>query len=808
MIACKAINHKGQQCRNQSIDITGYCRYHHPDTSLRPSDGKYFEEEVLKTLRVLGYKVDRNVHINGCQIDIYAEFWTGMIPMKLMVECKDYSDGETVGIDEVKLFHSVLISARNNGAVDKGLFITTNGFTAPAKTFARTAGIELVTYSDLSTQLVNFDAYIDQLIDNYESSEVCQYYIDLSGTEIEDYEGNEEAFMHRPIDHFIERCLYTDQRGKLALLGNFGTGKSTFCRKYAHDQARNYKKDKTARIPVIIGLKDYDSKFHIQDLVLNTLQFRYGVDITVPKYQALQRMGRFIFLFDGFDEMDAKANPDTIRENLRELNKISEIKENKFIVTCRTHFFRSKVHAEVLGDIDILYIPEWGETELTEYLQKRFGDKWESYIKRICGTHNLPELAKTPLFLDMIAETLPSLGDHVKRIELYRVYTDKWIKDQSKRKGALLTANERKVFVKELAVKLFIENRPSCNYRDFTDMIRECLNRVQSEGDKRFEADDAVQLDYLGSDIQTCTFLIRDKQGNYSFRHKSFMEFFVAQELAEEIKRGSFRYLEGSILPVEIREFLIDFLSNDDDKDSPIDPTDTPPPINPSIDSLKKGLEIAESEILKDNLLTILSRLNISLPEAEKKPEKETESSEIIRFMKGDVAAFESLFKSYSQQVIYMLVRGGADTDVAEDIVTDVFFKVWQRRDHIESIHHFKSYLYAVSRNKLIDHLRKKKRFEKLTEDFIFHNYQDSVNLIENKYKTIDIASTLIKGIESLQGRKQQVVTLYFMENKKLDEIAVKLNVKTSTVSSILHEAIKTLKKYFKDQGIVGGSYK
>lgn len=367
MITCKSTNHKGQQCQNKSIDNTGYCRYHHPDKLKVPSDGKAFEDQVLKTLRVLGYKVEKNVHINGCQIDIFAELWTGIIPMRLMVECKDYTS--SVGIDEIKIFSSVLIGARNVGAVDKGLFISTQGFTAPAKTFAQSVGVELVTFGDLSTQLVNFDDYIDQLIDSYGKSEVSKYYIDLSGTEIEDYEDNEAAFVHRPIEKYIENCLYGEKRSKLALLGNFGTGKSTFCRKYAYDLAVRYQKDKTTRIPVIVSLKDYDSKFHIQDLVLNTLQYRYGVDITVPKYQSLQRMGKFIFLFDGFDEMDARANPETIRENLRELNKISELKENKFIITCRTHFFRSKIHAEVLGDFDILYIPEWGEDELVEYLR-------------------------------------------------------------------------------------------------------------------------------------------------------------------------------------------------------------------------------------------------------------------------------------------------------------------------------------------------------------------------------------------------------------------------------------------------------
>src|SRR5258705_169349 len=83
-------------------------------------------------------------------------------------------------------------------------------------------------------------------------------------------------------------------------------------------------------ISIVIRLKDYDSKTFIHELILNTLQNRYGVNISQPIFYELQRLRKFIFLFDGFDEMDARANPETISANLRELDKISDIKENKF----------------------------------------------------------------------------------------------------------------------------------------------------------------------------------------------------------------------------------------------------------------------------------------------------------------------------------------------------------------------------------------------------------------------------------------------------------------------------------------------
>lgn len=256
----------------------------------RPPTGNAFEKDTLKVLRLLGYKVERDVTINGCQIDLFAEYRTGIIPLKLMVECKDFGFGRTVGIEEVNKFAGVLYPARGK-AVDKGLLVTTHGFTREAKDFALNAGIELVTFSALSTQLVNFDDYIERLIREFEQAPAFPYYIDLTGTETEDYEGAPASVFHRPLDDLVDRRLFETNGNRLALLGNFGTGKTTFCRKFAYDLALKYKQNPMSRIPIVIGLSDYEAKLDIQELVTNTLQFRYGVRIDLTLCQELQRLG-------------------------------------------------------------------------------------------------------------------------------------------------------------------------------------------------------------------------------------------------------------------------------------------------------------------------------------------------------------------------------------------------------------------------------------------------------------------------------------------------------------------------------------
>jgi len=747
-------------------------------------DGTAFEKEVLKILELLRYTVQRNVHINGCQIDIYAKYTTGVITLRLMVECKDYGEGRNVGIDEIKLFIGAITTARNEGIVDKGLLVTTQGFTAQAKTLAKKAGIDLTTYAELSTQLVNFDPYIDQVIASFENSPVSKYYIDLSGTETEEYEENANITLYRPIDDYINNCLFKNHQKKLALLGNFGTGKSTLCRQYACALAKRYREDKTARIPIIISLKDYDARFDIQTLILNTLLTNYGVDITLGISLALQRLGRLILIFDGFDEMDARATLNTIRENLRELNKILEIKENKFILTCRTHFFRNKVQTEILADFDILYIPEWGEKELEEYLQKKFGNEWEKALQQISGTHNLPELVRTPLFMEMVTETLPKLGDVIRRVELYQVYTNKWIKDQSNRKGARLSWQQRKNFTQELALNLYREGRQSCHYKELQNVLRQYFSKSRSEDDHDLEIDDAAQMDYLRNDVQTCTFLVRDTHGNYSFKHKSFMEFFVATAIAEDVQKGNNTYLRGSVLPVEIRDFLIDSLKE-------------APPTHLLLTWLKND----EEPILRDNLLSLVSLLGIK-PETKADVQHSMLSHDtkmIVSFMQGDQQAFNQIYSNHYRQIHHYIMSLIKDKRSTQDLVADVFLQLWKRRDRMESIQHLEGYLYILARNRAIDHLRKNEKINRLIE---------FDNLISKPYEEIDqemirkeILEAISNAMKKLPLKDQQLLDLYFTQNKTKKEIAKILDIPISIVYDRFNGLMKKLRNILGSSG-------
>jgi RNA polymerase sigma factor (sigma-70 family) len=645
----------------------------------------------------------------------------------------------------------------------------------------------LITFAELSTQLVNFDDYINKVIGEFEQSSVFKSYIDLSGTEMEDYEGANRSTFIRPLESFVDRLLFNEGRGKLALLGNFGTGKTTFCRKYAYELARHYKKDPTTRIPIVINLNDYEARLDIQELLTNTLQFRYGVRIDLTICAELQRLGRFLLMFDGFDEMATRVDPDIIRDNLREINKISRIQENKFIVTCRTHFFRDRVQSEILAGFDIIYIPEWGEEELKEYLEKHFSTQWRQQLRKIHDRHNLAELAQTPLFLEMIVETLPKLGDQVTGVELYRIYTDNWIEEQSRRRGARMSIDERRQFLRELATKLYVEDKLTCHYGEFISILRQ-----------RFEIADAAQMDYLQSDVRTCTFLTRDENGNYGFRHKSFMEFFIAQAMAEQIKNGSQELIRAKLLPLEIKRFLLDFIRRDQLEDS-----------------LKKLTSESQDQTFCDNAFALLASLRVDFSEV-KLQEFSGDDLEVAQSLRGDIEAFSDLFSRYSGRLREYLRKLTKDNDLADETITEAYLKAWESKDRIDRIPNFRRHLFTVAKNLAFDKLRQRWKGANYVEtsdlddelfDSIllndekaeFHDVTGSLESQDTIYDRVAIHELLQKAIAQLSETEREVVTKRFFEDKPVRTVAQELGISVYTVSEITYRAREKLKTFLKE---------
>ncbi|HLN21323.1 MAG TPA: RNA polymerase sigma-70 factor [Bacteroidales bacterium] len=172
-----------------------------------------------------------------------------------------------------------------------------------------------------------------------------------------------------------------------------------------------------------------------------------------------------------------------------------------------------------------------------------------------------------------------------------------------------------------------------------------------------------------------------------------------------------------------------------------------------------------------------------------------TGDSEITwRIRKGDVKEFESLFRSsYASLVRYakVLIK---DHDTAEEIVQDLFVKLWQDRMNLTIESSLNGYLFRSVHNRCLHYLNHLKVVEKYSEEM--SNRQPEIQ--ESPAEILQFAELQgkIAGIlEKLPERCGQIFYMNRFEGLRYSEIAEKLSVSVKTVEANMGKALKEFRK-------------
>lgn len=169
---------------------------------------------------------------------------------------------------------------------------------------------------------------------------------------------------------------------------------------------------------------------------------------------------------------------------------------------------------------------------------------------------------------------------------------------------------------------------------------------------------------------------------------------------------------------------------------------------------------------------------------------------EIITLVsQGDEHAFAKLFEHHQNKIYGVALRLTRSTTLAEEIVEDVFLKIWLKRNDLLQIQNFSAYLFTITRNRVYKSLRQ-----------IAKNYQ-TVHLNEN-IQTIAPGSTedyvidkeytrlLHEAITRLPKQQKEVYSLIKERGLKREEAASVLHLKPETIKFHLAEAMKNIRSF------------
>lgn len=156
-------------------------------------------------------------------------------------------------------------------------------------------------------------------------------------------------------------------------------------------------------------------------------------------------------------------------------------------------------------------------------------------------------------------------------------------------------------------------------------------------------------------------------------------------------------------------------------------------------------------------------------------------------FRSGDEHAFDRVFRAYFGPLSFYANRYVNDEKLAEDIVQDCFVELWQRRKKLEHIESVNSYLYRCVYNHCVSLLKKSKR-KWIVEEI-------PVEPVETYIIEGEILAQILKVVDHLPERMQQVLRMYYLEEKSYVEIGRVIGIDPETVRSHRYRAIQLARK-------------
>ena len=170
------------------------------------------------------------------------------------------------------------------------------------------------------------------------------------------------------------------------------------------------------------------------------------------------------------------------------------------------------------------------------------------------------------------------------------------------------------------------------------------------------------------------------------------------------------------------------------------------------------------------------------------------EERELILLLKqSSKDAFTALYKQYWKQVYNFSRLYLTSADAAEEVVQEVFIKIWETREFLREDDHFKGLLFIITRNLIFNRYRKNvnEEFYKVTVLAALEEPYD----VEEEIDAHNLKEYIDRLIDELPPRRREIFNLSRKGQKSYKEIALLLDISEKTVENQISEALKYLKK-------------
>jgi len=506
-----------------------------PKSSDRHADHMELADEVHSWLQAVNYDVGMPTVVNERSIELAVSVQHPVASKSVRVRCVD---GE-LNLSDAENFYQYL-----NTQSASGWIISETRVSDRARQFAlKHRVIEVLNFADFIEKVI-WRPYFTALRKSISEQKLDDLYVDPSCYKIEVGDNGEEKGrdLFKSLDDYIDRWVHERGASQLALLSDFGGGKTWFCLHYAHRQLMRFLDSPLSeRVPLYLPLRAFRD-MSAANLITSALVDHCHIPVIGNAHAIFERLsaqGKLLLLLDGFDEFSRRVDRASLLEMWSEISKLATGK-NKLIITSRNEFFRYAKETEMFFNaarekmpessprFEALYISPLTNDQVQNAILKRTGiDRAAELATLFSRAPQLAAMARKPVVIQLLTEFARSDVSHVRSLaEIYAYSTNKLLVRNILSGNTFLTNTAKLLFLAELAWDMVTTGNFSIHYSAFPEAILQSFSlKLKSNEDD----------DIWDADLRNQTVLHRDPAGYYQFAHRSLAEYFAAFKLAAEI---------------------------------------------------------------------------------------------------------------------------------------------------------------------------------------------------------------------------------------------------------------------------------
>jgi RNA polymerase sigma-70 factor (ECF subfamily) len=174
----------------------------------------------------------------------------------------------------------------------------------------------------------------------------------------------------------------------------------------------------------------------------------------------------------------------------------------------------------------------------------------------------------------------------------------------------------------------------------------------------------------------------------------------------------------------------------------------------------------------------------------------------IRRLKKGNIDAFNQLFYVYSSKLYHFAYGYLKSKEEAEEMVQEIFTKIWDKRLEIKEEYQFRSYLFSIAFNYIKKYFRSKALVNKYVECHSLQSSETKETDDEINYGSLKMRVDQL--VDQMPEKRRIVFIKSRFEGKNAKDISIEMNISQSTVENHLNMALKHLRQHLKDENLAG----